>query len=294
MTPEPRGERRVLSIAQARLDARFRSLERYAAFAPRISRSIESRTLHRVGARLTIGPRMQYSALAPPAALLEREQEVERLRVALDAVGQRAIGALVVEGVAGMGKSTLLEEARVGASELGFRVLDARGTELEQGFPFGVVRQLFERPLLEADARERDGWLAGAAALAADVLTAAPTTASRARSAGDDPAYARLHGLYWLVSNLSADSPVALVVDDLQWCDAPSASALAFIARRLEGQPIAIILATRPLDPALTPEAATLVADPVAELLRPPPLSQAAIAALVGARLSGEPDDRFV
>ena len=85
-----------------------------------------------------------------------------------------------------------------------------------------------------------------------------------------------------------------LVVDDLQWCDAPSARALAFIARRLEGQPLALILATRPLDPALTPEAATLVADPAAELLRPAPLTEAAVAALVAARLSDEPDDRFV
>ena len=87
--------------------------------------------------------------------------------------------------------------------------------------------------------------------------------------AGSDPGYAWQHGLYWLASNLSADSPLVLVVDDLQWCDAPSARALAFIARRLEGQPLALILATRPLDPALTPEAAALVADPAVELLRP-------------------------
>ena len=112
-------------------------------------------------------------------------------------------------------------------------------------------------------------------------------------SAGD-PGYAWQHGLYWLASNLAADAPLALVVDDLQWCDAPSASALAFIARRLEGQPLALILATRPLDPALTPEAAALVGDPAAELLRPSPLTQAAVGALVAARLSGEPDDRFV
>ena len=238
----------------------------------------------------------QAAAPAQPAGLLERDHEVERLRVALDAVGQHASGALVVEGVAGVGKSTLLEEARVRASELGFRVLDARGTELEQGFPFGVMRELFERPLLEADAGERDRWLAGAAALAADVLTA-PTSASRAApagSSGGDPGYAWQHGLYWLVSNLSADTPVALVVDDLQWCDAPSASALAFIARRLEGQPIALILATRPLDPALTPEAATLLGDPTTEVLRPSPLTQAAVGVLVAARLSDDPDDRFV
>ena len=60
-----------------------------------------------------------------------------------------------------------------------------------------------------------------------------------------------------------------LVVDDLQWCDAPSARALAFIARRLEGQPLGLIVGTRPLDPALTPDAATLVGDPAAEVLRP-------------------------
>ena len=173
----------------------------------------------------------------------------------------------------------------------------ARATELEQGFPFGVVRQLFERPLLEADGDERDRWLAGAAALAADVLTGAATSAPGAPPPGPaagDPGYAWHHGLYWLASNLAADSPLALVVDDLQWCDAPSARALAFIARRLEGQPLALILATRPLDPALTPEGATLVGDPAAELLRLSPLTQAAIGALVAARLSDEPDERFV
>ena len=80
--------------------------------------------------------------------------------------------------------------------------------------------------------------------------------------AGGNPSYAWQHGLYWLASNLSTESPLLPVVDDLQWCDAPSARALAFIARRLEGQPLGLILATRPLDPALTPDAATLGADP--------------------------------
>jgi AAA ATPase domain len=91
-----------------------------------------------------------------PAALLEREQEVERIGATLRAAGQQAGTALVIEGAAGMGKSRLLEEARVRASYLGLRVLAPRATELEQGFPFGVVRQLFERPLLEADAGNRE------------------------------------------------------------------------------------------------------------------------------------------
>src|SRR5436305_7324291 len=240
---------------------------------------------------------MNQSALVMPDALLEREHEVERVRTALRGVGQRAGMTLVIEGDAGMGKSRLLEVARLRASELGFRVLSARATELEQGFPFGVVRQLFERAIVEADPGERDRWLAGAAALAADVLTAAPTPSATVRAsapAAADSGYAAQHGLYWLASNLAVDSPLLLVVDDLQWCDAPSARALAFIARRLEGQPLGLILATRPLDPALMPEAAPLVGDPAVELLRPAALTEAAVGALVRDRLSGEPDERFV
>jgi DNA-binding CsgD family transcriptional regulator len=237
---------------------------------------------------------MRPSAPAPPAGLLEREHEVERLNAALDAVAQRMGCTVVIEGVAGAGKSRLLDEARARASDLGVRTLSARATELEQDFPFGVVRQLLERPLLEAEAGERDRWLAGAAALAADLLTGAPPTGPRAPPADGDPAYAWQHGLYWLVSNLSGDSPIALMVDDLQWCDSQSASALAFIARRIEGQPIGLILATRPLEAALTPEAATLVADPETELIHPSPLTPAAIGRLVADRLTRDPDDRFI
>src|SRR3954454_16778319 len=199
------------------------------------SPGIARRTLHPAPGGLTIGLPMPQTAVAAPARLLERDREVERLRTALGAVEQRAGSAVVIEGDAGIGKSTLLEEARARASDLGFRFLNAHATNLEQRFPFGVVRQLFERPLLQTDAAERDRWLAGAAALAAEVVTSAPTSASEAPAPGQaaaDSAYAWQHGLYWLASNLSLDSPLLLVVDDLQWCDAPSARAVGFIARR--------------------------------------------------------------
>ena len=183
-----------------------------------------------------------------------------------------------------------------GRRKLGFLVLVARATELEQGFPFGVVRQLFERPLLAADPSERDRWLEGAASLAAEVITGAPAAAMVAASppGAGDPSYAWQHGLYWLAANLAVDSPLALVIDDLQWCDGPSARALAFIGRRLEGQPIALVLGTRPLDPALTREAAALMGDPATELVRLSPLTKAAVGALIAARLSQEPHDHFV
>ena len=217
---------------------------------------------------------MNESALVEPAGLLERERELERVDAALEAVGQRRGRVLVIEGAPGIGKSRLLEAGSLRGIDLGVHVLSARATELEQGFPFGVVRQLFERTLLEADAGERDRWLDGAASLAADVLLDAPATPGTALAQGptsSDPGYARQHGVYWLASNLAAESPLVLMLDDLQWCDAPSARALAFVARRLEGQPLGVILATRPLDPALSPEAASIVGDPAAEVLRPSP-----------------------
>jgi hypothetical protein len=237
---------------------------------------------------------MYESALALADALLERDHEVEEVRTAVRAVGQQAGAALMIEGAAGIGKSRLLDLARLQASKSGLRALSARATELEQGFPFGVIRQLFERTLVEAEPGERDRWLAGAAALADDVLTGPTSSASVTTQPASDPGYAWQHGLYWLASNLSADLPAVLVVDDLQWCDAPSARALAFIARRLEGQALALILATRPLDPARMPEAAALIGDPAVELLRPSALTRGAVAALVAARLSDAADDRFV
>ena len=238
---------------------------------------------------------MNRSSLVVPDALLEREHEVDRVRGAVREVGQRVGAVVVIEGAAGMGKSRLLDVTRVRAAELGLRVLSARATELEQGFPFGVIRQLFERAIVDADPGERERWLAGAAALAADVLNPRPASdAIGYGPAAGDSGYAWQHGFYWLASNLSADSPLVLLVDDLQWCDAPSARALAFIARRLEGQALGLILATRPLDPRLTPEAAAAAADPTVELLRLSPLTLAAVRALVARRLRQEPDDRFV
>ena len=240
---------------------------------------------------------MDRTALAsPPAlALLEREHEVEHVQAALRDASRRAGRALVIEAAAGLGKSRLLQLTHAHASELGFRVLSARGTELERGYPFGVVRQLFERALVSAEDEERERWLAGAAALGAEVLTGATAGLSTpsAGLAADDPSYAWQHGLYWLAANISTDAPLALVVDDLQWCDAPSARTLAFIARRLEGQALALMLATRSLDPALLPDAASLAADPDAEVLRLEPLGEASIGAMIASRLSGEPHNRF-
>ena len=79
-------------------------------------------------------------------------------------------GVVVVEGRAGIGKTALLEAACGRASGFRREVLRARGSELEAGFAFGVVRQLFERRLASADDGERDALLAGSASAVRSLL----------------------------------------------------------------------------------------------------------------------------
>ena len=81
-------------------------------------------------------------------------------------------------------------------------MLRARGSELESGFAFGVVRQLFERRLAAAGEGERAALLAGPAAAARPLLSGEVSV----QPAGDS-SFAVLHGLYWLVVNLAASGP---------------------------------------------------------------------------------------
>ncbi len=60
-----------------------------------------------------------------------------------------------------------------------------------------------------------------------------------------DPSFGVLHGLYWFTANLAAVSPLFLLVDDAHWCDSPSLRFLVHRARRLEGVPMAVIVAVR-------------------------------------------------
>src|SRR3954451_12367029 len=97
--------------------------------------------------------------------LVEREREIAALAELLDAVPAGEGRVAWIEGPAGVGKSTLLTEARAHAAGAGARVLVARGSELEREFPFGVVRQLFAG--LVADPATRERALSAAAAPAA-------------------------------------------------------------------------------------------------------------------------------
>ena len=107
------------------------------------------------------------------------------------------------------------------AADHGMRVLSARGTELERDFSFGVVRQLFEPVLVEADEHERANLLDRRCRRGGRSARPARRACRRRRAgARVDPSFAILHGLYWLCANLAAATPLCLVVDDAHWADA--------------------------------------------------------------------------
>ncbi len=222
--------------------------------------------------------------------LLEREAELAQLESALAGAAAGQGQLIVVESAAGLGKSALLQAAAEQARERGLNSLSARGTELERDFPFGVVRQLLEPALALIDGKQRERAFAGAAALARALFE--PLADERTAA---DPTYGRLHGLYWLIANLTARDPLALVIDDAHWADSPSLRFLSFLLARLEELPLALIVALRTADPgAERAPLATLAASPGALCLRPRPLSEDAVAELVGRSFGSAPEREFI
>src|SRR5690606_8298206 len=61
-----------------------------------------------------------------------------------------------------------------------------------------------------------------------------------------EPEFAVLNGLFRLVSNLSEDGPLLLSIDDIQWADAPTVTALEFLSRRIDSLPVAVLATERP------------------------------------------------
>ena len=225
-------------------------------------------------------PLSQPGAGARVMALFERGGDLALLGGLL-ADARAGEGRLaVIEGPAGIGKTRLLDEARAAADGMGLGVLHARGGELEREFGFGVVRQLLEPRLAGAGERERAELFAGAAGLAEAVI--APRSA--AAPVAGDLSQAALHGLYWLLVNLTERAPLLVAVDDLQWVDVPSLRFLHYLVMRLEGVPVAIFATLRSGEASPEPELldGLMLA---AQLLRPAALSRAAVASIVRGRL---------
>ena len=141
-------------------------------------------------------------------------------------------GALVVRGDPGIGKTALLAVASAAASSNGVSVLRTAGAQSEIGLAFAGLHQLLRPVLARLDrlpGPQRDALSAAFGVL--DVP--AP-----------DPFLIALAALN-LLADAAEQVPLLLVVDEAHWLDPPTASALAFIARRVDAEPIAVLFALR-------------------------------------------------
>ncbi|MFE4815766.1 AAA family ATPase [Streptomyces sp. NPDC056704] len=166
--------------------------------------------------------------------IVGRDHELALLSRLVDALTTGRTGALLMTGGPGAGKSALLDAAARMARRSGVRVLRCRGSEGESGLAFAGLHQLL-RPFLDLaeglPARQR------AALLGVFGLDDGTRTVS-------DPLLTSL-GALTLLSDAAEHGPLLLVIDDTHWLDLGTLDVLAFMARRLEGEPVALLLAAR-------------------------------------------------
>ncbi|UVO12182.1 AAA family ATPase [Mycobacterium sp. SVM_VP21] len=131
---------------------------------------------------------------------------------------------LVVEGEAGIGKSTILSDATQAASARGFRVLSASGAPAEVSYAYAAVADLLafvDGPVLAELPEAQRG------ALEHVLLGGSDGPAGNERMVAA--------AFLAVIRSLSSDTPILLCIDDIQWLDASSRSVIGFVARRLAG-----------------------------------------------------------
>ena len=171
---------------------------------------------------------------ASPLAIVGRDEELSLVTAFLEAPNGLA-AALVLEGEAGIGKSTLWRHGIDVARENGFHVLETRPSQSETALSFAGL-----------------GDLLGEAA--DDLLPELPPPQARAlevalllRDPGGAPPDQR--GISTAVLSalrvLARRQPVLVAVDDLQWLDAPTLAVIEYVARRLRDEPVALLLTRR-------------------------------------------------
>lgn len=167
----------------------------------------------------------------PGVTLVGRDGELRFLDEQLEGVQSsgRVIGIL---GEPGVGKSALQAQVAANALSAGFIVLRAQGSQAETHLPFATLHQLL-RPLLpRADrlpGKQREALL---------------SCFGMVEAAEVNSFFTSLAVLELLVDQ-AAQAPLLVCLDDLQWMDQSSIEALAFVARRIAGERIAIVCCSR-------------------------------------------------
>src|SRR5689334_13626786 len=162
--------------------------------------------------------------------LVGRSRQQRELDSLLECARRERSAVLVVRGEPGVGKTTLLDYAYDQAQ--GMRVLRCAGIEAEHELPFAGLQQLLRpcQELIERLPAPQAAALNGAFGLSFD---------------GAPDRFLVALGALSLLAEAGDREPVLCIVDDAQWLDEPSIEALTFAVRRLEAEPVAVVIAVR-------------------------------------------------
>ncbi|MGW3472389.1 ATP-binding protein [Saccharopolyspora sp. NPDC000995] len=202
--------------------------------------------------------------------LVDRDNEVRRLKDAVRQVVQGRGAAVWIDGETGIGKSALLAAGLASAEELGCQVLRATADEFAHRRELRVVLDCLGITPNSPDPDQR---------AISDMLS----------GAGADPPAAAIERLLVLIEGMCTTAPVILVIDDMQWADPASLLAWHRLGRMISHLPLLLIAACGPAphrpDLALLRRVQTAMRNTVITL---GPLDEAAAAELAGQLLDAD------
>jgi AAA ATPase domain len=163
-------------------------------------------------------------AISDHAAVIGREREIAVVSAFLDSV-PRGPGALLVDGEAGIGKSTVWFESVRLAEARGYRVLRARPAESEAKLSYAALADLVGPAFDETRAQLPDPQELALAATLLRVTSSEPADPRTVATA-----------VVGVFTELVREQPVLVAIGDVQWVDLASRRALEFAVRRLPAQ----------------------------------------------------------
>jgi tetratricopeptide (TPR) repeat protein len=229
--------------------------------------------------------------------LVGRDAELEHL----DASWQRAMAGAahvaLVTGEAGIGKSRLIAELARGVAASGLPVVVTRAYEAAGGLPWGPVTDWLRADAIATRVQRLEGpWGAELARLLPELR---PREQPSEPVTGTDPRDRRVLFDALVRVLAGSETPLLLVLDDLQWCDENTIEFIGYLISRASAAPILIAATARSEDLAVNERAGSVLADVARdsrlteiELGRLDPNSTAQIAAELCARTIDSADGR--
>ncbi len=236
------------------------SLARYRDYRERLLRDLDSEPS---AAILALAERIETDARATPPKL-PADPSVPRVPAfesplvgretqwsALTELWNTAAGGMgrmvLIEGAAGLGKTRLAEEFVRWTLTQGGTVVRGRGYDPRAGIPYAPIaealRGLLDAPGLAGTAAE---WLAEATRLLPELRRRFPALPEPAVPTDAGERWRLFEGIAQLLLAVAAERPTLLLIDDLHWCDGETCALLHFLARRLEKEPVIILLTVTP------------------------------------------------